>query len=104
MFPNQIRAIVQDEDGGVKLVLSDTGDVPASAPLYVRISDGKRWSSFVTFSGQEIQVGGQKITVLADARGGVILAGNQFVWSSSEPGSAAGHLKIEARNLGPAAM
>jgi hypothetical protein len=104
MFPNQIRAIVQDEDGGLKLVLSDHSDVPASPPLYVRISDGKHSSSFVTFSGQEIQVAGQNITVLADARGGIILAGSQFVWSSRERTSAAGHLKIEARNLGTVTM
>jgi hypothetical protein len=104
LFPNQIRAIVQDDGGGVKLVLSDTGDVPASPPLYVRISDGKHSSSFVTFSGQEIQVNGQKITVLADPRGGIILAGTQFVWSSAGRPSAAGHLKIEARNLASVAM
>jgi hypothetical protein len=103
MFPNQIRAIVRD-DAGLKLVLSDTGDVPVSPPLYVRISDGQHSSSFVTFSGQEIQVDGQTITVLADTRGGIILAGNQFVWSSAERSPAAGHLKIEAKNLASVAM
>jgi hypothetical protein len=104
MFPNQIRAIVQDDGGGVKLVLSDAPDVPASPPLYVRICDGQHCSSFVTFSGQEIQVDGQKITVLSDARGGIILAGTQFVWSSTGGASAPGHLKIEARSLGPTVM
>jgi len=103
MFPNQIRAVVRD-DSGLKLVLSDTGDVPASPPLYVRITDGKHSSSFVTFSGQEIQVDGQTITVLSDARGGIILAGAQFVWSSAGRPSAAGRLKIEARNLGSMTM
>jgi hypothetical protein len=103
MFPNQIRAIVQD-DSGLKLVLSDTGDVPASPPLYVRICDGQHCSSFVTFSGQEIQVDGQTITVLSDRRGGIILAGTQFVWSSTERSPAAGHLKIEAKNLAFVAM
>jgi hypothetical protein len=104
MFPNQIRAIVQDDRGAVKLVLSDTGDVPASPPLYVRICDSQHCSSFVTFSGQEIQVDGQKITVLADPRGGVILAGNHFIWSSTERPSAVGQLKIEARRIGPVTM
>ena len=103
MFPNQIRAIVRDE-AGLKLVLSDTGDVPASPPLYVRICDGKHCSSFVTFSGQEIQVAGQKITVLADGRGGIILTGSQFVWSSGGPTDAVDHWKIEARNLGAIMM
>ena len=103
MFPNQVRAIVEDEDG-LKLVLSDTGDVPASPALYVRICDGKHCSSFVTFSGQEILVAGQKITVLADARGGIILTGSQFVWSSAGRTDAGKDLKIEARNLGALAM
>ena len=103
MFPNQVRAIVQDEDG-LKLVLSDSGDVPASPALYVRICDGKHCSSFVTFSGQEIQVAGRKITVLADGRGGIILTGSQFVWSSAGRTEAADHLKIEARNLGAITM
>jgi hypothetical protein len=103
MFPNRVRAIVQDERG-VNLVLSDNDDVPASPPLYVRICDGKHCASFVTFSGQEIQAAGQKITVLSDTHGGIILTGNQFVWSDTERTYAGDHLKIEAKNLGTAAM
>ena len=103
LFPNQVRAIVEDKHG-IRLVLSDKGDVPSSSPLYVRICDGQHCASFVTFSGQEIQVAGQKITVLADARGGIILAGNRFVWSSTGRNRLDHQLKIEARNLGAAAM
>jgi hypothetical protein len=99
MFPNRVRAIVQDERG-INLVLSDNDDVPVSPPLYVRISDGKHSSSFVTFSGQEIQIAGQKVTVLADTRGGVILAGQHFMWSDTERLYAGGHLKITTKNLG----
>ena len=99
MFPNQVRAIVEDERG-LNLVLSESSDVPASPPLYVHICDGKHCSSFVTFSGQEIQVAGQKVTVLADARGGIILTGNQFVWSNTERIFAGTRLKIEAKSLG----
>jgi hypothetical protein len=47
MFPNRLRAIVQDERG-LNLVLSDSDDLPASPPLYIRICDGEHCSSFVT--------------------------------------------------------
>jgi len=98
LFPNQVRAIVEDEHG-LNLVLSDHHDVPVSPPIYVRICDGKHCSSLVTFSGQEIQVGGQKITVLSDAGGGIILEGNKFVWSSTSRTHASSNLKIEAKPL-----
>ncbi len=103
MFPNQVRAIVED-GRGLHLVLSDSGAVPSSSPLYIRVCDGKNCSSLVTFSGQEIQVGGQTMTVLADTQGGIILMGKDFVWSSDEKTDAAGRLKIEAKNLGPATL
>jgi hypothetical protein len=103
MFPNQVRAIVQD-DQGMRLVLSQEPDVPVSAPLFVRICDGKHCSSLVTFSGQEIQVAGQKLTVLSDANGGVIIVGNDFAWSSSEPFYAKSGLKIQAKSLGTIQM
>lgn len=103
MFPNQLRAIVED-DRGLHLILSDSGKVPSSAPLYVRVCDGKNCSSLVTFSGQEIQVAGQKMTVLADTHGGIILMGNDFVWSSGQKTDSAGHLMIEAKNLELAAL
>jgi hypothetical protein len=98
MFPNQVRAIVKD-DRGLNLVLSEKENVPASPPIYVHICDGKNCSSFVTFSGQEIQIAGQKMTVLSNARGGIILTGNQFAWSSDEQTLTKNHLKIEAKNL-----
>ena len=99
MFPNRVRAIVQDERG-INLVLSDNDDVPVSPPLYVRICDGEHCLSLVTFSGQEIQIAGQKVTVLADTRGGVILAGQHFMWSDNDRVYANSHLKITTKNLG----
>ena len=98
MFPNRVRAIVQDEHG-VNLVLSDQENVPASTPIYIRICDGEHCSSLVTFSGQEIQIAGQKLTVLSQPDGGIILTGNQFVWSNTERTYAGKRMKIEARNL-----
>ena len=103
MFPNRVRAIVEDEHG-INLVLSDKPDVPTSAPIYVRISDGRQTSSLVTFSGQEVLIAGQQVTVLADAKGGVILAGQHFVWSDSGQVYADGNLKIKAETLGLVSM
>ena len=98
MFPNQVRAITQDEHG-MKLILADQANVPDSPPLYVKICDGEKCSSLVTFSGQEIQIGGQKLTVLADVSGGIILEGNKFVWSTTTRNYAGKGLRIEARPL-----
>ena len=103
LFPNRLRAIIEDAHG-LRLDLSDTDNVPASPPLYIRVCDGAQCSSFVTFSGQQIQVAGQKVTVLADARGGIILEGDQFVWTSAEPAHAASRMKIAAKILAPVAM
>jgi hypothetical protein len=101
MFPNQVRAIVQDEHG-LQLVLSDQPDVPMSTPLWVKICDGKQCASLVTFSGQELDIAGQKITVLSDAHDGIILEGSGFVWSSDDrPVHTDSRLKIEAHRLGP---
>jgi len=103
MFPNQVRAIVQDEHG-LNLVLAENNNVPTSTPIYIRVCDGKQCASVVTFSGQEIQIAGQKMTVLSDAQGGIILMGSDFAWSSREPPYVKSDLKIEARNLSSVAM
>jgi hypothetical protein len=101
MFPNRVRAVVQDEHG-LNLVLSDKDDVPQSTPLWVKVCDGKQCSAVVTFSGQEIQIGRQEVTVLADAQGKIILAGDDFLWSNGKPMVAGNDkLKIEAKTLGP---
>jgi hypothetical protein len=98
-FPNRVRAIVEDEHG-LSLIISDKADVPASTPIYVRIWDGKYYSSLVTFSGQEVQIAGQQVTVLSQGDGGIILEGSKLFWSTGKPVYAERNLKIEARNLG----
>jgi hypothetical protein len=103
MFPNRVRAIVQDERG-LNLVLSDQEMIPISTPIYVRICDGTNCSSLVTFSGQQIQIAGQKLTVLSEGDGGIILEGNKFLWSNGKSVYAKDHLKIQAINLGSSAM
>ena len=98
MFPNQIRAIVTDENG-VRVVLADAPDVPASAPLLVNICSAKQCSHVITFSGQQIPVGSGAAEVLTDGHGNIIVAGSRFVWSSAEPKRDAGSYHIGAGQL-----
>lgn len=98
MFPNQVRAITQDEQG-IKVILADQPNVPGSVPLYIRVCDGKSCASFVTFSGQDVQIAGQNITVLSDGGNGIILEGNQFVWSKSAGSRQYKGLNIKAKSL-----
>lgn len=97
MFPNQVQAIVQDENG-LSLSLADEPNVPVSTPLWIKICDGKRCRSVVTFSGQAMQIAGQRVEVLADARGGVMLLGDHFFWSSREA-VLKNRLRIDAQPL-----
>ena len=99
LFPNRVRAIVQDGHAGIQLILADQPDIPNSTPLFVKICDGKNCSSLVTFSGQELEIAGQTITVLASANGGIILEGRKFVWDNQSPNTLQDGLKIEAKNL-----
>lgn len=98
MFPNRVRAIVKDASG-MQIVLSDAEDVPASTPLWVKVCQGERCTTLVTFSGQELQIAGQTMTVLADAGGGVILTGDRFAWASDGPKSGLQDLRIQAKPL-----
>ena len=98
LFPNQVQTIVFDA-AGAHLVLSEQADVPASPPLYVKITGPKGEQRFVTFSGQRIRVNGDSFDVLVDRQGEVLLVGKQSVWSSSDPGVKAGPYRIEARPL-----
>jgi len=102
-FPNRVRGVVQDEHG-LSVVLSDTDNVPASTPLWVQICDGKHCSTMVTFSGQEIRVGQRSVTVLSDANGKIILAGDNFLWSNGQALLADAKLKIEAKPLTPVVL
>jgi hypothetical protein len=98
LFPNQLRAIVIDERGP-RLVLSEQPDVPTSEPLFVRICRAQGCQSFITFSGQQIQVNGELCDVLSDARGNVLLVGQNLVWSSAEPNAGRLPYRIQARAL-----
>lgn len=95
MFPGQIQSIAFDP-GGPKLALSDKPDVPASVPYYVKICGPNGCLSFVTFSGQQVAVNGDRCEVLVSAGGQVIVVGNHAVWSE---GDHSGPVRITAKPL-----
>jgi len=96
MFPNQVQAIIQDENG-LRLTLAETPNVSQSQPLWIEVCNGKQCRSIVTFSGQVVQIDGQHVEALADAAGGVMLVGEHFFWSAHEQNT--GRLRIDAQQL-----
>ena len=98
LFPNQLQAIVFDQKGA-HMVLANEPDVPASAPLYVKICGPKGCQRFVTFSGQEIRINGDTCEVLADGRGGVLLVGEKLLWAGPKSARTSRQYSIEAKPL-----
>ena len=98
LFPNRVRAIVQDEHG-LQLVLSDKSDVPVSTPLWVKICEGTHCRAAVTFSGQELDIAGERVEILANTEGDVMLLGSRLFWSSKGTGTSTNQLRIQARML-----
>jgi hypothetical protein len=95
LFPNQLRAIVFDEQGP-RMVLADKPVVPDSTPFYLNVCGPAGCKGFVTFSGQEIQFDGERCEVLANAQGQLMLVGSRHVWSQNEPMDA---VRVNARPL-----
>ena len=95
LFPNQVRAIVFDEHGP-QMVLAAKADVPKGPAVFLKICGPKGCESFVTFSGQEISVNGEKCEVLANGNGQVVLMGSHEVWTGND---SKGDLRVESRML-----
>lgn len=98
LYPNQVKAIVQN-DHGIELTLADKPDVAPAQALVLKICDPRSCREIITFSGQNIEIAGHSVTVRAETGGRVVLDGEQFLWSSdlkkqSEPG-----IHIESRWL-----
>lgn len=86
MFPGQLQAVVLSADG-VQLQLSETGEVPNSRPLFVRIcGPSSRCATAISFSGQKIRLADREFEVLATGAGQIFLVGKEGVWL---PGQAA---------------
>jgi hypothetical protein len=93
LFPHQVRAVILGPDGP-QVVLSDQPNLPTSPPVVLRrcAADGCRTA--LTFSGQAVHLGNRQLEVLTDSQGGVIVAGEDAVWPTSN-----GSLHLNARLL-----
>ena len=97
LFPNQVQSVILDEHG-FRLVLAERADIPDSPPIYLNICSSDGCRQMITSSGQTVQIADQKVEVLADAAGGVMLVGDHFFWSTGE-NSSPEHLRIHAQQL-----
>ena len=98
LFPNQVEAVVFEESGA-RMELAKAANIPASQPLYLKISGPAGSMRVVTFSGQQVKVNGDVCEVLVDRQGEVLVVGEHWVWSSSKPAGKSGGYRIEARLL-----
>lgn len=99
LFPNRLDAVVF-EAGGPRIVLSDRPVPSGGEPLMIRICAGKGCREIVTFSGKRIEIDGRSFEVLSDSGGGVIVAGDQGVWTSAEADRPGGlPFRVQARHL-----
>jgi hypothetical protein len=96
LFPRQLEAVILDADGP-QLQLSDTPDVPASPPLFVRICPpSSRCTTVVSFSGRTIHVSGEEFEILANGAGEIFLMTKKGVWSSGESPVKGGGWRFES--------
>lgn len=98
LYPNQVRAIIQDSRG-IQLTLADQPDISPGQALVLRVCQPKGCEEIITFSGQNIEVAGHEVTVRTENGGRVILDGEQFLWSSDLKTSPAPGVHIESRRL-----
>ncbi len=98
LFPNRVRAIVQDERG-TQLVLSEQPDVPTSPALWIEFEDHGQRGTAVTFSGQQIEIAGERVEVLANPQGQITLVGDRIFWSSVAPAHPKDGFRVQAVEL-----
>ena len=93
LFPHQVRSVVFGP-GGPVLVLSEQPTLPNEPTLMVRGCGPTGCLTVLTRSGQQVTLGGERLEVLQDVHGKVLVAGASSVWPS-----APGVLRIQARVL-----
>jgi hypothetical protein len=80
-------------------MLAPKPNLPASPPLYLKVSGPEGCQRFVTFSGQQIRVNGDVCDVLVDHQGKVLVIGRETLWSDAKRAARSAPYQLEARAL-----
>jgi hypothetical protein len=99
LFPGRIRAVIVEGQSS-SILLSEQPLAHSSEPVLIRLRRNGESLVAVTFSGQSIELGSQEFEVLADGADGVLLVGEDFVWTSRAPTRLPPWNRVEARTLG----
>lgn len=104
LFPGQVNAVIE-RDGKFAVELTDHAAGGTGQPVVVEFVQGPHVLRVLSYSGRRVcvELGGAKACFepLITADGGVILAGEDFLWSSEHPAPQAGY-RVQARFLHPA--
>lgn len=102
LFPGQLNAVIES-DGDVQLDLAGASSPGATdQPVLVQLEAGGHRLRVLSYSGRSVtlELKGARFTfeALVTSDGGVVLVGDDFAWSSTQPKPLAGY-KIQARPL-----
>jgi hypothetical protein len=105
LFPGQINAVV-DYNGTVKLDLADatTSAIPVDQAVVIELRREGRLVRIFAYSGRPVNIAvaglSFRMDALLTANGGVLLATDNFVWSTAQPANAdLNGWSISARSL-----
>jgi len=98
VFPDRLRGIVI-EGQKITVLLAEEPRRAAAGPLLVELCGRGPCQRVITFSGETVAFEGDRLEVLAGARGEVLVVGPRFVWSSATPRKHPADLVIRAQAL-----
>jgi len=102
LFPGQLNAVIEG-NGEVRLDLAgQAAESSTDQPVVVELERGGNRLRVLSYSGRRITLNlkGRRLTfdVLVTSDGRVVLAGDDFAWSSTERQSLSGY-RVQARSL-----
>lgn len=101
LFAGQLNAVIE-RDGEIQIQLADESSQPSDQPILIQFRQNGHNLRVLSYSGRSIDIilNGKHISfeALATSNGGIILTGENFLWSQQHPDALAGY-RVEARSL-----